>query len=894
MWLLRWSANQWLVNYDVEISELSFEGYSFKQLFYIDSFFDEDEQDFVQISQLRIQKIKRVKSNRTTEASTRVNPLLALSFLTLSDIRFILDYQSPYFIKAIELSSGLAMTSLDEIINLKVGLDANLATSPAEHSLDNNEATSPIDFAFLKSLPNIKINSIKLDVYSQHPISSNTLSSHSISSNASTNNTIRLSLNDSNIEFGQQIKATIYIKLADKHLLSTQLLEVNEHINGKLTLDLAAAAQLTQTFIDLPPYFLPINGQGLLSNTFDIKLKDQYWQINTSNIIADGKLNNALNGGLWGVNVDGNFDVDFTMSDLGSTLTVTTPKSEDIKVSLNTSSIDYLFNKLLGKLSEKLPEKKLSEHSTALLLAQLNQAVKIKIIKPVVFDMTNKTLIGDLNFKSYTDSGNMDVSVEKILVRDQQTEFLWQLNVEQQQPVEQISAVKFTSGGYFKQSAEAVMITVNDKSNLTLSTLRFKQSSEPDPEQSATLNLKQGANERVNQSANQGPEQKQPSVSAQKLTFELLKPAELIWQKNTLKLTQPLMFNSLVNQLLFKNNLIETLVGTHKVEQVSASIKSESEWTINNLLVLISHHELMNGLLTGEIEFKNSSVDDFSSWVALPELLFFNGKFSNHVLYQIKLADMQLSAEIHGKIIQGAGSYKKLLFRGVNANWQCQWRLSKLHCDDNNMTIDMLDGGADVSNLFVQSKFYWQKNQWELNVEQFKGDLFDGSFSTSTFKITPDLSFAGTVELQHFSLGEIVKLQQQKGINVNGFINGLLPFEYDRKGLTIHHGLLLNQADGLIQIEGNPAIEQLKLSQLKLKYALDALKELHFSVLQCDVNMQADGSTQIKMKIEGTNPDIVRPIHFNYLHEENLIQLFRSLQIGNVLNDKIDQSINNR
>ena len=114
------------------------------------------------------------------------------------------------------------------------------------------------------------------------------------------------------------------------------------------------------------------------------------------------------------------------------------------------------------------------------------------------------------------------------------------------------------------------------------------------------------------------------------------------------------------------------------------------------------------------------------------------------------------------------------------------------------------------------------------------------------------------------------------------------------KGLTIHHGLLLNQADGLIQIEGNPAIEQLKLSQLKLKYALDALKELHFSVLQCDVNMQADGSTQIKMKIEGTNPDIVRPIHFNYLHEENLIQLFRSLQIGNVLNDKIDQSINNR
>lgn len=906
--LLRWSANQWLDSFDVEISELSFDGYSFKHLFFIDYFLDDQKRDFIQVSQLRFQKIKRVKRKGTKENSTNRNQFLALSFLSLSDIKFILDYQSPYFIKTIELSSGTAATSLDELLNLKVSFDANLDESLVDHSAEHsagqplvkNAVRPAIDFMFLKSLPDIKINSLILDVYSQHsisgsPISDNFTLSNSTSSNLTANNTLRLSLDDSNIEFGQQIKVEMHLKLADKHLLSLQMLEVNEHINGKLKLDLAGVAQLTQTFIELRPHFLPINflpinflsiqTKGQLSNTFDIGLTDQHWQINTANTITDGGLNNELNGVRWGVNVEGNFNVNFSQSDSGTALTFTTPKSDEINVSLTTSTIDSLLNEQLSeKLNEQLNElykNELSEHSTSLLLAQLNQAVHIKVIKPVVFDLTDKILTGDLNLKSYTDSSSVDLSVAEISVSRQQSEFSWQLNVEQQQPIEPFSKVKLTTEGYFKQSPEGVMITIRDKSKLEILKPNFKLSSNKSPK----------PNSKQSPKPNSALNVKQPSVSAQNMTFTLLKPAELTWHNNTVKLMKPLMFNSLVNQLVFENNLIETFHGTHKVEQVLASVKSDSQWTINNLLELTSHHELMNGYLTGEIAVVNSSVDDFSSWLTLPETFVFTGEFSNQVSYQMKLADMQLSAQFHGEINQGTGSFGELLFSGVNANWQCQWRSLELNCTDNNMTIDLLDSGADISKLFIQSQFSWQNNQWVLNVEQFKGELFEGTFSTGNFKVTPELSFAGTVELKHFSLAEIVKLQQQKGIAVKGFINGTLPFEYDRNGLTIHHGILFNQNNGLIQIDGNPAIEQLKLSQPELKYALDALKELHFNVLKCDVDMSPDGSTQIKIKIVGTNPNIERPIHFNYLHDENLIQLFRSLQIGNVLNERIEKSI---
>ena len=55
--------------------------------------------------------------------------------------------------------------------------------------------------------------------------------------------------------------------------------------------------------------------------------------------------------------------------------------------------------------------------------------------------------------------------------------------------------------------------------------------------------------------------------------------------------------------------------------------------------------------------------------------------------------------------------------------------------------------------------------------------------------------------------------------------------------------------------------------------------------------MSSDGATQIKMSMQGSNPEIARPIHFNYLHEENLLQLLRSLRIDSRLSEDIEQAL---
>ena len=55
--------------------------------------------------------------------------------------------------------------------------------------------------------------------------------------------------------------------------------------------------------------------------------------------------------------------------------------------------------------------------------------------------------------------------------------------------------------------------------------------------------------------------------------------------------------------------------------------------------------------------------------------------------------------------------------------------------------------------------------------------------------------------------------------------------------------------------------------------------------------MQNNGDAQFNIAVKGKSRDIERPIHLNYAHEENLIQLYRSTQIGNQLQSNIEKSV---
>ena len=69
------------------------------------------------------------------------------------------------------------------------------------------------------------------------------------------------------------------------------------------------------------------------------------------------------------------------------------------------------------------------------------------------------------------------------------------------------------------------------------------------------------------------------------------------------------------------------------------------------------------------------------------------------------------------------------------------------------------------------------------------------------------------------------------------------------------------------------------------------MEHLQYSQLSSSFDMNPAWDAKLLVEVKGRSQGVERPIHLNYSHEENMLQLFKSLQIGNDLQDRIEKSV---
>lgn len=251
------------------------------------------------------------------------------------------------------------------------------------------------------------------------------------------------------------------------------------------------------------------------------------------------------------------------------------------------------------------------------------------------------------------------------------------------------------------------------------------------------------------------------------------------------------------------------------------------------------------------------------------------------------------------------------------ANTQCQfnWQqniensisTSQLTCPETNIHIAKGRAGLLFSNLNLQTNIALNMdptkplNNWlqkltglsETDITMtLKGDALGGQFLVPEFVFKLHDKSHGYLLLQGLSLEQLLEQQPQVGVYADGFFDGVLPAEFINGELTITGGhIAARQPGGLIKVDNNEAIEHLKQSQPYLRLVFDALEHLNYQQLSGKFDMSSNGDAKVNVAIKGKSRDIARPIHLNYTHEENLIQLYRSTQIGNQLQSNIKKSV---
>ncbi|GIU25952.1 C4-dicarboxylate ABC transporter [Shewanella hafniensis] len=284
---------------------------------------------------------------------------------------------------------------------------------------------------------------------------------------------------------------------------------------------------------------------------------------------------------------------------------------------------------------------------------------------------------------------------------------------------------------------------------------------------------------------------------------------------------------------------------------------------------------------------------------------------------------IQFAMQITQSMTELEGFYKDTTFEGGKLQAQCEFTwgqsykrpqdksyfssLSKLNCPQTLMTFNLFDPGFPLTDIEVEADIALGKDAEKLPdnwIQQLtglsdtdvsmtaKGKVLSGQFLLPEFNLKLQDKSHAYLLLQAMSLEEVLRIQPQIGIYADGIFDGVLPVDLVNGKVSITGGQLAARAPGgLIAISGNPAVEQMRQSQPYLDFVFSTLEHLQYSQLSSSFDMDQAGDAKLLVEVKGRSQGVERPIHLNYSHEENMLQLFRSLQIGNDLQDRIEKSV---
>ena len=302
----------------------------------------------------------------------------------------------------------------------------------------------------------------------------------------------------------------------------------------------------------------------------------------------------------------------------------------------------------------------------------------------------------------------------------------------------------------------------------------------------------------------------------------------------------------------------------------------------------------------------------------LPPELVLRGE--THMIADLKLEGLgralQLQLDFNPLLSDLSGSISQLPFEGANLSALCRLTLDKeakapaeaeLNCQQLKASVQAFNPGVLLTNLGLEGQLSLtpeldsnQSTQAKLlpgfrdaDIQvRGQGELLKGQMLLPSFRLRLNAPSNAYLVLQGLSLEELLAIQPQEGIYADGIFDGVLPVFITNGQVSVKGGRLAARAPGgLIKVGNNPAVTQMRAGQPYLDFAFSTLEHLQYSTLASTYDMAPDGEAWLKVEVKGKAEGIERPIHLNYSHEENMLQLLRSLTIGDKLQTQIEASM---
>ncbi|QYJ84676.1 YdbH domain-containing protein [Shewanella mesophila] len=385
-------------------------------------------------------------------------------------------------------------------------------------------------------------------------------------------------------------------------------------------------------------------------------------------------------------------------------------------------------------------------------------------------------------------------------------------------------------------------------------------------------------------------------------------------------------------------------------DKQASYLTTKEQWQLDNLAISSSHrfalpkanqsqakpsnvqeNNLMPSKMTtptldGELKFNsdaNQLIDQLERWlkVTVPASVIGDVGLDAHYRLLWQEEAVKLAGTITPQLVISEGEVNALPFKQATIGGKCDVSAnvvnnsyqSQLYCDPLKLNIRAFNPGIVITDIDAIAKIDIndelstdQLTTMRLNRSQENADVgkkadidvtakantLGGRVLLPKFNLNLNAPSDAYLVLQGLDLEQLLAVQPQVGIYADGIFDGVLPVELAQGQVSVKDGRLAARAPGgLIKVDDNPAVMQMRLSQPYLDFAFSALEELHYTELSSRLDMAPNGDALLKVNVKGRAKDIERPIHLNYTQEENLLQLLKSLQIGDSLQREIEKTM---
>ncbi|MBL4722551.1 MAG: YdbH domain-containing protein, partial [Alcanivorax sp.] len=222
--------------------------------------------------------------------------------------------------------------------------------------------------------------------------------------------------------------------------------------------------------------------------------------------------------------------------------------------------------------------------------------------------------------------------------------------------------------------------------------------------------------------------------------------------------------------------------------------------------------------------------------------------------------------------------------RGLDADLALDWRQGQAPNIRSRepLTLANLDVGVPVTE--VRMGVDTDLDQWRF--EKISAQLLGGEVRAPRLR-WPSSEWQPVV-LTGIELNQLAALQNEAVVSLTGEVGGYIPLRLAADSVAVRDGRLANETPlslALLPAAGTQAMAE---SNRAVSIALEALNPLRVERFSAQVDMADDGWLDAAVHIRGTNPQRNGlPVVFNYTHEENVLELLRSLRIGERITDRV-------